>query len=259
MNIKIFSWNVNGFRSIERKKALIWLDTYQPNILCLQETKLSSCENNYNLFTKEYSSITVNNSIKKGFSGTIIFSDFKAKKGSFCYEVDKEFDGRIIEHHYNNLVLLNIYIPNGKLNKKRLNIKLQFYADLFDYCEQLQSKGNSIILCGDFNTAHTELDLKKSKIRNNAGFSDIERACLDKFIQSGYLDTYRYIHGNQTEAYTWWSYRSNGKAKNEGWRIDYILISNDLKERLKDAFILKHLDGSDHCPIGIQIDLSGYI
>lgn len=254
MSIKIFSWNVNGLRSIEKKKALTWIDIYQPNILCLQETKLSSYENSYNFFKKEYSSVVLNNSIKKGFSGTITFSDLKVNKNSFCHEIDKELDGRIIEQQYNDLVILNIYIPNGKLNKKRLDIKLQFYADLFDYCEYLKTKGNSIIICGDFNTAHTILDLKKSKIQNNAGFSDIERACIDKFIQNGYLDTYRHIHGNKGDAYTWWSYRSNGRSKNEGWRIDYIFISQDLKKKLKDAFILDQVEGSDHCPIGIELD-----
>ncbi len=259
MIIKILSWNVNGLRSIEKKEALTWIDNYQPHILCLQETKLSSDQTNHKLFEKKYSTTTINNSIKKGFSGTLTFADFKTCKNSFCHDIDKEYDGRIIEQHYHDLVVFNVYIPNGKLNKNRLETKLQFYTDLFNYCEQLKAKGKSIIICGDFNTAHTELDFKKSKIYNKSGFTDIERACLDKFMLNGYLDSYRYIHRNREESYTWWSYRSNGKSKNEGWRIDYILITDDLRDRLKDAFILDQIEGSDHCPIGIRIDLSQYI
>jgi len=255
MIINICSWNVNGLRAIKRKKALNWIDLYKPDILCLQETKLSSC-NIPDLFNKKYSSIIVNNSNNKGFSGTLTFSDFKALKSSFCHNIDKECDGRIIEQQYNDLVILNIYIPNGKLNSRRLKIKLQFYTNLFKYCEQLRSQGKSIIICGDFNTAHTALDLKKSKIYNQSGFTALERSFLDNFISNGYLDSYRYMHANKEDAYTWWSYRSNGRAKNEGWRIDYILLSNDLKDKIQDAYILSHIEGSDHCPIGIKINLS---
>jgi exodeoxyribonuclease-3 len=224
--------------------------------LCLQETKLSINENIFQLFDKVYALVSINNSKKKGSSGTASYSNIKTNKENFCFDVDAENDGRIIEQHYNNLVLFNVYFPNGKVNASRLSVKIKFYENFLIYCEKLRISGKSIIVCGDFNTAHREIDLKKTKITDKSGFSDKERACFDMFIQKGYLDTYRHIHGDKEDAYTWWSYRSRGRAKNEGWRIDYILISNDLKDDLQDAFILDEIDGSDHCPIGIRIDLS---
>lgn len=225
------------------------------SLLCLQETKLSSEEYSHSLFEKKFSSISINNSRNKGFSGTAIYSMLEIDKEDFCIDIDNEYDGRIIKQHYNNLIIFNVYFPNGKLNKIRLKIKLKFYKEILDYCEELRKEGKSIIICGDFNTAHQDIDLKNTKIHHKLGFTDKERAFFDKFIQKGYIDTYRQVHGNKENSYTWWSYRSNGKAKNEGWRIDYILISKDLKSNLKDAFILNHITGSDHCPIGIEIEI----
>lgn len=224
-------------------------------MLCLQETKLSEATCVCNLFSKEYQNISINNSVKKGLSGTAIYSNIKRDKEHFCLEVDKEDDGRIIEHHYNNVVLFNVYFPNGKANETRLNTKILFYENFLNYCEKIRAGGKSIIICGDFNIAHKDIDLKKTKITDKSGFSDKERACFNKFIDKGYIDSYRYIHGNKEDSYTWWSYRSAGRSKNEGWRIDYILISEDLKNKLQDSFILDHITGSDHCPIGIVINL----
>jgi exodeoxyribonuclease-3 len=219
----------------------------------LQETKLSSQEYKHQLFEKEFSTISINNSMNKGFSGTAIYSMLEVDKENFCTRVDSEYDGRIIEQHYNNLVIFNVYFPNGKLNKKRLEVKIKFYDNFLNHCEELREQGKSIIICGDFNTAHKDIDLKNTKINNKSGFTDKERAYFNKFIKKGYIDTYRHIHGEKENSYTWWSYRSNGKAKNEGWRIDYILISEDLRNNLKDAFILNYINGSDHCPIGIEL------
>ena len=259
MIVQIVSWNVNGLRSIEKKKALLWIDSSKPDILCLQETKLSSKEYTLKLFNKQYSSITLNNSINKGFSGTLTYSNLKITEEYLCPQVDKDNDGRIIEQHYNNLIIFNVYFPNGKLNETKLDKKIKFYENFLMYCEKLKKENKFIIICGDFNTAHKDIDLKKTKIHSKSGFSDKERDYFDKFIQKGYIDTYRYIHGNKKEAYSWWSYRSNGRLKNEGWRIDYILISSNLKSKLKDAYVLDQIEGSDHCPVGIRINLSDYI
>lgn len=258
MIVNIVSWNVNGLRSIEKKKALLWIDSRGPDILCLQETKLSSKEFTLKLFNKQYSNLTINNSINKGFSGTLTYSNLKITEENLCHHIDKDNDGRVIEQHYKNLIVFNVYFPNGKLNKIKLNKKIKFYKDFLIYCEKLREQKKSIIICGDFNTAHKNIDLKKTKIHNKSGFSDTERDCFDQFIQKGYIDTFRYIHGDEKEAYSWWSYRSKGRLKNEGWRIDYILISNNLKSKLKDAYILDQIEGSDHCPIGIKINLSDY-
>lgn len=254
-SLKIYSWNVNGLRSIEQKKALYWVDKYKPDILCLQETRLSSENKPLDLFKQSYSNISINNSLKKGLSGTVTYSNLKIIKENFCSSIDNANEGRIIEQHYNNLIIFNVYFPNGKRNESRLKVKIKFYKDFFTYCETLKSDGKSIIICGDFNTAHKDLDLKKTKINNRSGFTDLERTYFNKFIANGYLDSYRLIHGDKDNSYTWWSYRSGGRSKNEGWRIDYILISDDLKDNLQDAFILTNIMGSDHCPIGIKIDL----
>ena len=251
--LKIYSWNVNGLRSIEQKKALTWVDEYKPDILCLQETRLSTEIYDLKLFEYKYSSISMNNSLKKGLSGTITYSNLNNLKENFCPEIDNN-EGRIIEQQYNNLIIFNVYFPNGKRNDKRLKFKMKFYKDFLEYCEVLKNKGKSIIICGDFNVAHKDIDLKETTIKNKSGFSDEERNCFNQFIEKGYLDTYRLIHPDKEKSYTWWSYRSKGRLKNEGWRIDYILISKDLKDKLQDAFILENIMGSDHCPIGITIN-----
>jgi len=253
--VNILSWNVNGLRAIERKKAFNWIDTFKIDLLCLQETKLSSDEQLPKLCKKKFYSISLNNSSNKGFSGTAVYSMLKADKEDFCIDIDTELDGRVIKQTFGKTILFNVYFPNGKLNKERLERKIKFYQDFLDYCNKLREEGNSIIICGDFNTAHKDIDLKKTKITNKSGFTEIERSCFDDFIKQGYIDTYRYIHGNKENAYTWWSYRSKGKEKNEGWRIDYILISEDLIASLQDAFILENISGSDHCPIGIRINI----
>lgn len=253
--MKIISWNVNGLRSIEKKQAFTWLDNSYYDVICLQETKLSKSYDYTNLFNTKFQSLTFNNSSNKGFSGTSIFSKKTPTFESLCHQVDLEFDGRIIEQRFSNITLFNIYVPNGKLNKKRLSIKIKFLEKLFEHCNKLRDKNLSVIICGDFNTAHQDIDLKNSKIHSNKGFSQEERACLTKFLDNGYIDSFRYLHGNQPNAYTLFPYRSKAREKNEGWRVDYILLSEDLKDNLKDAFILSDIAGSDHCPIGIELKL----
>ena len=257
--MKILSWNVNGLRAIEKKKALSWVDSHRPNILCLQETKLSIPDFEHScLFQKEFKNIISNISVNKGFSGTTVYADFICDKKDFCFQIDSNYEGRIIEQHFGKLVLFNVYFPNGKLNENRLKIKLSFYENFLNYCLNLKEEGKLIIICGDFNTAHKDIDLKKTKIYSKSGFSDIEREYFSQFFENGFIDTFRYINGDVEDAYSLFPYRSKAREKNEGWRIDYILVSEDLKSKLRDAFILKDVLGSDHCPIGIEIDLSEY-
>ncbi|MFW2441772.1 exodeoxyribonuclease III [Aliarcobacter butzleri] len=252
--VTILSWNVNGIRALIKKEALLWVDEMHPDILCLQEIKAEKAEIPKS-FNKEYKSSTINSSSIKGMSGTIIYSNYNFNEKSFCQNVDYKGEGRIIEQHYNQIVLFNVYFPNGKASKSRLTYKINFYKTFLKHCTNLKKIGKSIIICGDFNTAHKDIDLKQTKIYSKSGFSDKEREFFNKFIKNGFLDTYRYIHGNKEESYTWWSYRSKARERNEGWRIDYILISEDLKGNLKDAFILDRIKGSDHCPIGIKLEL----
>ncbi len=255
-SIEIISWNVNGIRAVANKEALKWIDERETDILCLQEIKAQKEQIPDNLFEKEFSEVIINSGERKGYSGTATYSMLKSDYTSTCNDIDTKHEGRIIETHYGDIVLFNVYFPNGQKDEERLAYKMKFYDDFLAYCEQLKDEGKSIIVCGDVNTAHREIDLKNPKANSKtSGFLPIEREWIDKFLDHGYIDTFRYVHGDKEDAYSWWSYRSNARVKNVGWRIDYFFISEDLAENLEDAFILDYIEGSDHCPIGIRITL----
>jgi len=255
-SIEIISWNVNGIRAVANKEALKWIDERDTDILCLQEIKAQKDQIPNNLFEKEFSEIIINSGERKGYSGTATYSMLKSDYTSTCNDIDTMHEGRIIETHYGDIVLFNVYFPNGQKDEERLAYKMKFYDDFLAYSEKLKDEGKSIIVCGDVNTAHREIDLKNPKANSKtSGFLPIERQWIDKFLDHGYIDTFRYVHGDVEDAYSWWSYRSNARVKNVGWRIDYFFISEDLAENLEDAFILDYIEGSDHCPIGIRISI----
>jgi exodeoxyribonuclease-3 len=200
--------------------------------------------------------MSVNSALKKGYSGTLIAGTLEPLKTHTRPDVDILDEGRIIEHHYDNIVLFNVYFPNGQKDEERLTYKLSFYDAFLEYCQNLRKEGKSIIICGDINTAHREIDLKNPKSNEKtSGFLPIERAWIDKLIECGYIDTFRHIHGDKENEYSWWSYRFSARDKNVGWRIDYFFISDDLADSLEDAYILQDVRGSDHCPVGIRIQL----
>ena len=253
-SIEIISWNVNGIRAVANKEALKWVDERGTDILCLQEIKAQKEQIPKNLFEKEFTEVLINSGERKGYSGTATFSMLQSDYSSTCNDIDTKHEGRIIETHYGDIVLFNVYFPNGQKDEERLAYKMKFYDDFLAYCEKLKDEGKSIIVCGDINTAHREIDLKNPKANaKTSGFLPIEREWIDKFLDHGYIDTFRYVHGDKEDAYTWWSYRSSARVKNVGWRIDYFFISEDLAENLEDAFILDYIEGSDHCPVGIKI------
>ena len=255
-SIEIISWNVNGIRAVATKEALKWIDERQTDILCLQEIKALENQIPDNLFDKKYKERVVNSADKKGYSGTTIFSTLKSDYNSLDHHIDTMHEGRIIETHYDDIVLFNIYFPNGQKNEERLEYKMKFYDDLLMHCEALREEGKSIIICGDVNTAHKEIDLKNPKANaKKSGFLPRECAWIDKLLDHGYIDTFRYVNGDEEDRYSWWSYRSNARLNNVGWRIDYFFISEDLAENLEDAFILDYITGSDHCPVGIRLAL----
>jgi exodeoxyribonuclease-3 len=254
--IEIISWNVNGIRAIATKEALKWIDERESDIVCLQEIKALEEQIPEDLFDKKYEERLVNSATKKGYSGTTTFSTIKSDFHSTCKEIDTMHEGRIIETHYDDIVLFNVYFPNGQKDDERLSYKMKFYDDFLAHCETLREEGKSIIICGDVNTAHKEIDLKNPKANSKkSGFLDRERAWIDKLLDHGYIDTFRYVNGDEADRYSWWSYRSNARLNNVGWRIDYFFISEDLAENLEDAFILDYIIGSDHCPVGIKISL----
>ncbi|MEA5008407.1 exodeoxyribonuclease III [Clostridium tyrobutyricum] len=253
--MKIYSWNVNGLRAISKKNFFQWIDDENPDILCIQETKLQ--ENNLDEKLKcidgYYSYFSF--AKKKGYSGTAIYTKLKplsVKHGIGIQKFDTE--GRILILEFKNFTILNIYFPNGQMNDNRLQYKLDFYDAILDYCNKLVNINKKLIICGDYNTAHTEMDIKNAKSNSrNSGFLPIERKWLDKLIQNGYTDTYRYINPDKIE-YSWWSYRFKARERNAGWRIDYHFVSNNLIDQIKDAKILTDIKGSDHCPIMIELD-----
>jgi exodeoxyribonuclease-3 len=255
-SIEIISWNVNGIRAVGNKEALRWIDERQTDILCLQEIKAQESQIPDDLFEKQYTQRIVNSAEKKGYSGTATFSMLECDYSSTCRDIDTLNEGRIIETHYDDIVLFNVYFPNGQKDDERLDIKMKFYDDFLTHCEKLRDDGKSIVICGDVNTAHKEIDLKNPKANSKtSGFLPIERAWIDKLIEHGYVDTFRYVNGDELDRYSWWSYRAGARDRNVGWRIDYFFISEDLCESLEDAFILDNIMGSDHCPVGIKLSI----
>jgi exodeoxyribonuclease-3 len=255
-SIELISWNVNGIRAVANKEALKWIDERQPDILCLQEIKALPEQMPEDLFSLDYSDVAINSAKRKGYSGTATYSLINPLKTDNRLDIDLDEEGRIIEQHFDDFVLFNVYFPNGQKDEERLEYKLNFYDNFLAYCDSLRDEGKSVVICGDVNTAHREIDLKNPKSNEKtSGFLPVERAWIDKLIDHGYIDTFRYVHGDVEDEYSWWSYRFSARTKNVGWRIDYFFISDDLAEYLEDAFILQEIAGSDHCPVGIRLAL----
>jgi len=254
--IEIISWNVNGIRAVAEKGAFDWIEERQPHILCLQEIKATADQIPDNLFNNRYPIFSINSAEKKGYSGTLIASMLEPQYSDNRFEIDILKEGRIVEHHYKDIILFNVYFPNGQKDDERLAYKLEFYDRFLDYCQRRRSEGKKIIICGDVNTAHRPIDLKNPKSNEKtSGFLPIERAWIDKLLDLGYIDTFRHLHGDKENEYSWWSYRFSARSKNVGWRIDYFFISEDLVDSLEDAFILQEITGSDHCPVGIRLKI----
>jgi len=254
MGIEIISWNVNGIRAVAGKGALKWIDERNPDILCLQEIKALPEQMPEGLFATQFLDLAVNSAQKKGYSGTATFSQLAPQSIATRPEIDLENEGRIIEQDFGDFVLFNVYFPNGQKDEERLAYKMKFYDDFLAHCNALREQGKSIVIGGDVNTAHRAIDLKNPKSNEKtSGFLPEERAWIDKLLENGYIDTFRYVHGDKEHEYSWWSYRFNARTNNTGWRIDYFFISDDLAEYLEDAFILQDIEGSDHCPVGIRL------
>ena len=253
---KFISWNVNGIRAVDKKAALKWIDEQDVHFLGLQEIKAQADEIPEGIFEKKYNHISVNSSSNKGQSGVALFSDEEPSFTGTAPEVDLLDEGRINEFHFGDVAFFNVYFPNGQRSEERLEYKMGFYERFLAHIEMRRSEGKSIIVCGDVNTAHNEIDLARPKANEKtSGFLKCEREWIDKLIMYGYHDTYRLIHGDKTDAYSWWSYRANARANNVGWRIDYFFVSDDLADKVTDAFIMDDILGSDHCPVGIEVEL----
>ena len=249
---KFVSWNVNGLRAVLNKGFMDFFQAVDADAFCLQETKLQ--EGQLELELPGYYQYW-DYAEKKGYAGTAIFTKEKPLKVS--YGVPREehcHEGRCICLEYPEYYLLTVYVPNSQNELQRLDYRMQWEDDWRAYVGELKAK-KPVIYCGDLNVAHMPIDLKNDKTNHhNAGFTDEERAKFTELLDSGFTDTFRWLYPDR-EAYSWWSYRMNARAKDVGWRIDYFVVSDDLRPRIKDALIYRDVEGSDHAPVGLLIDL----
>ena len=251
--MKLISWNVNGIRACVNKGFTNFFKTIEADIFCIQETKCQEgqIELEFNGYTSYW-----NSAEKKGYSGTAIFT--KKKPISVAYgigieEHDKE--GRVITLEFENFYMVNIYTPNSKRELERLEYRCIWEDEIRRYLLQL-NKEKPVIMCGDLNVAHKEIDLKNPKTNHhNAGFTDEERNKMTDLLSVGFTDSFRYLYPDKENQYSWWSYMGHAREKNIGWRIDYFIVSSNIQEKIKDAYIYPEIMGSDHCPVGLEINI----
>ena len=251
--MKLISWNVNGLRAVLGKGFLDYVAQESPDILCLQETKLQPEQAVFDLpgYHRFF-----NSADKKGYSGTAILTRTEPLSVTYDFGGDEHrHEGRIITAEYPAFYLVCCYTPNSQDGLKRLPYRMQWEDDLREYLLELDGK-KPVVYCGDLNVAHREIDLKNPKTnRQNPGFTDQEREKMTALLDAGFVDTFRYIHGDVTDRYSWWSYRFHARDKNVGWRIDYFIVSARLKEKVKAADIRSEIFGSDHCPVYLELEV----
>lgn len=255
--LRLLSWNVNGIRAAYKKGFVDWFVKENPDVLCLQETKAHPEQLIDDLLNvNKYKSYFSSSIVKKGYSGVAIYTKQEPAKVEHGFGIPKfDDEGRIIVAEYKSFVLINIYYPNGKMSPERLQYKMDFYDAFLEYADKLVKKGKNLVICGDVNTAHKEIDLARPKENEKvSGFLPIEREWMDKFFSHGYVDTFRMFNA-QPEQYTWWDMQSRARERNVGWRIDYFFVSENFQKNVKNAFILPDVMGSDHCPVGIELEI----
>lgn len=251
--MKLISWNVNGLRACMKKGFEDFFKEVDADIFCVQETKLQEgqidfCPEGYECYW--------NYAERKGYSGTAVFTKKKPLEVIFGIGIDEhDHEGRVITLEYEDFYFVTVYTPNSQSELARLSYRMRWEDAFRDYLKELDAH-KPVIVTGDMNVAHEEIDLKNPKTnRKNAGFTDEERDKFSELLAAGFVDSFRYFYPDKTDAYSWWSYRFKAREKNAGWRIDYYVVSDRLKEQMKDALIYKEVMGSDHCPVGLEIDI----
>ena len=249
--MKLISWNVNGLRACVGKGFYESIAALDADVVCLQETKLQAGQ--IDLALEGYETYW-NYADKKGYSGTAIFTRRHPLSVTYGLGIDlHDHEGRIITAEYEDFYLVTAYVPNSQDGLRRLDYRQQWDKDLRAYLKELETR-KPVVLCGDLNVAHREIDLKNPKSnRKNAGFTDEEREGFQQLLDAGFVDTFRHFYPDQTDIYSWWSYRFRAREKNAGWRIDYYVVSNRLADRIEDASILADVFGSDHCPVSLVL------
>ena len=257
--IKLISWNVNGLRAVMKKNFLQTFTTLDADVFAIQETKLQQPQLTPQMQEIDgYRSFWSHAVTKKGYSGVGTYSRIPTNDIRHGIGVDRfDDEGRILENDFGDFVFFNVYFPNGQMGPERLQYKLDFYEAFFARADQLRGEGRSVIITGDYNTAHNEIDLKNPKSNEKtSGFMRIERDWLDRITDAGYIDTFRHLHPD-TVKYSWWTYRFKARERNIGWRIDYFFVTKDIVDKgwVKEAFIDNDVFGSDHCPVGLIIEI----
>jgi exodeoxyribonuclease III len=252
--MRIYSWNVNGLRAVLKKNFLEFIETENPDILCIQETKLQEEQIPKEIHELKGYHKYWNFAEKKGYSGVAIFT--KEEPISIEYSIgdeDYDIEGRLLLLEFKKFSLINCYFPNGQMSEERLQYKLNYYNRMFDLMQSIKDSGKNLIICGDVNTAHKEIDLANPKQNEKtSGFLPIERAWLDKIVENDWVDTFREFN-QEADQYSWWTYRFGARDRNVGWRIDYFFTNKENIKNIKNAFIKQEIMGSDHCPIGVEI------
>ena len=253
--MKLISWNVNGLRAVINKGFKNFYNDIKADIMCLQETKMQQDQISMDIndiFKDRY--VYWNSAEKKGYSGTVVIS--KIKPINVTYGIGKDEhdkEGRIITLEFDSFYLVNCYTPNSKRELERLDYRMMWEDEIRAYLKELD-KTNPVVYCGDLNVAHSEIDLKNpSSNHHNAGFTNEERAKMTELLNAGFIDTFRYKYPEKTGAYSWWSYMFHARENNAGWRIDYFIVSDSIKDKIEDAKILSEVMGSDHCPVELDL------
>ena len=249
--LKLISWNVNGLRAVVGKGFVDIFNELDADIFCLQETKLQAGQIELDLPGYEQ---YWNYAERKGYSGTAVFTRIHPLSVAYGMGIaEHDMEGRVITLEYDKFYLVNVYTPNSKDGLARLPYRMEWEDDFRAYLKGLE-KTKPVVLCGDLNVAHKEIDLKNPKTnRKNAGFSDEEREKMTELLEAGFIDTFRYFYPDKTGEYSWWSYRFNARKNNAGWRIDYFIVSDALKDQLESASIHQEIFGSDHCPVELKL------
>jgi exodeoxyribonuclease III len=254
---KLTSWNVNGIRAIVKKDFWEILNELDTDVLALQETKADDeVMKKFVVENQDYKIYWHSHQIKKGYSGVATLARVPVIENSTGFGIE-EFDqeGRVVQTKFADFTLFNIYFPNGGQGPHRVEYKINFYEACLKLTEKLRQAGEKVIITGDFNTAHQEMDLHDPKgNQKTTGFLPIERAWLNKLTEHGYLDTFRHLHPEEKDVYTWWDMRSMARPKNKGWRIDYFFVADELKSHIKSASVLPNVFGSDHCPVELELE-----
>lgn len=257
--MKIICWNVNGIRAWSKKGCMDWMVSEKPDIFCFQETKAHPEQLDASI--KEipgYTAYFDHSKVKKGYSGVAVYSKTRPNKVETDLYIDGKIDeeGRFIAVFFDNFVLINCYFPNGGGEAHRLSYKLAFYKAFEEYVVSLKNNKHNVIICGDFNVAHTEIDIARPKENaNHVGFLQVERDWLTNFLSRGFVDTFRALNPDTINTYTWWDVKSGARNRNIGWRIDYFVVSEEIVSLLKKHTIHDDIFGSDHCPISISIEI----